>query len=119
MFDHLTISVSDLSKAKEFYLKALAPFGIKCVFEGEGYCGFGTTRPMFWIADGGGCISKAHIAFRAKNQDEVKAFYVAALGAGGKDNGAPGFRPEYHEKYYGAFVYDLDGNNIEAVFGND
>ncbi len=118
MFDHITLSVVDVQKSKEFYLQALAPLSIKCVFEGEGYYGFGTDRPMFWIADGEGKVSKCHVAFKADSQDQVKEFYNAALQAGGTDNGAPGFRLEYHANYYGAFVYDLDGNNIEAVFGN-
>lgn len=119
MFDHVTISVSNLQRAKDFYATALAPLGITCVFEGDGYCGFGVTRPTFWLGLDEKRTSKVHVAFTAKSQDDVKAFYEAALAAGGTDNGTPGLRPEYHDNYFGAFILDPDGNNVEAVYGND
>jgi catechol 2,3-dioxygenase-like lactoylglutathione lyase family enzyme len=123
MIDHLGISVSDLDRAKRFYAKALAPLDIQLLHEitpeqsGSGaYLAFGEgENPYFWLgmsADPGG---HAHVAFEAKSRDVVDQFYKAALAAGGKDNGAPGLRPQYHANYYGAFVLDPDGNNIEAV----
>jgi catechol 2,3-dioxygenase-like lactoylglutathione lyase family enzyme len=123
MIDHLGISVSDLDRAKRFYAKALAPLDIQLLHEitpeqsGSGaYLAFGEgENPYFWLgmsADPGG---PAHVAFEAKSRDVVDQFYKAALAAGGKDNGAPGLRPQYHANYYGAFVLDPDGNNIEAV----
>lgn len=119
MLDHVGISPKDYMKSKDFYAQALAPLGMK-VLAGEDnhYHGFGVDRPIFWIGamrDGATATQKSHIAFSASNHEAVDAFYVAALAAGGTDNGAPGPRPEYHEKYYGAFVLDPDGNNIEAV----
>lgn len=123
MIDHLGISVSDLDRAKRFYAKALAPLDIQLLHEitpeqsGSGaYLAFGEgENPYFWLgmsADPGG---HAHVAFEAKSRGVVDQFYKAALAAGGKDNGAPGLRPQYHANYYGAFVLDPDGNNIEAV----
>lgn len=120
MLDHITINVTDYAKSKAFYEKALAPLGMRMLYEVEEgvACGFGKDRPQFWIsvADAEHPHTTAHIAFACANHDEVKAFYDAAIAAGGKDNGAPGPRPEYHENYYGGFVHDLDGNNIEGVF---
>ena len=81
----------------------------------DGYAGFGADRPHFWIGTGKPLTGRLHVAFAAKNRAEVRAFYEAALAAGGIDNGAPGLRPHYHENYYGAFVLDPDGHNIEAV----
>jgi catechol 2,3-dioxygenase-like lactoylglutathione lyase family enzyme len=123
MLDHIGISVSDFDKALAFYKLALVPLGIKLVMEvpkestgGINYSGFGTgEKPDFWIGDGRAAQTGLHIAFSAADRAAVDAFYKAALAAGGKDNGAPGLRPHYHQNYYGAFVYDLDGNNIEAV----
>jgi catechol 2,3-dioxygenase-like lactoylglutathione lyase family enzyme len=123
MIDHLGISVSDLDRAKRFYAKALAPLDIQLLHEitpeqsGSGaYLAFGEgENPYFWLgmsAEPGGHV---HVAFEAKSRDVVDQFYKAALAAGGKDNGAPGVRPQYHANYYGAFVLDPDGNNIEAV----
>jgi len=95
----------------------LAPLGIKRVFDGDIYCGYGVDRPFFWIAQED-WQSKVHVAFEAKSKEGVIQFHDAAIKAGGKDNGKPGPRPEYHENYFGAFILDPDGNNIEAVFGN-
>ncbi len=117
MIDHVTLRVSDLQVSKRFYDQALASMGMKCLFDADGYCGYGDARPIFWIAQEEQ-TSKVHVAFAAKSEFEVHTFYEAAIAAGGIDNGKPGLRPEYHEKYYGAFVLDPDGNNIEAVFGN-
>ena len=124
MIDHLGMPVGDIARATEFYSKALAPLGIGIVMEvsaeetGAGAAvGFGSeAKPFFWIAeaptlDGG----HVHIAFAASSRAAVDAFYAAAIAAGGKDNGPPGLRPHYHANYYGAFVLDADGNNIEAV----
>ena len=125
MIDHIGFSVRNLAIATEFYLKALAPLGIFIVMEvsaeatGEGAAvGFGYDgKPFFWIGEGFHPASDQHIhvAFAAESREDVDDFYAAALGAGGKDNGAPGLRPHYHANYYGAFVLDPDGNNIEAV----
>ena len=81
----------------------------------DGYAGFGDERPHFWIGTGKPLVGRLHVAFEAKNRAAVRAFYEAAIAAGGKDNGSPGLRPHYHENYYGAFVLDPDGHNIEAV----
>jgi catechol 2,3-dioxygenase-like lactoylglutathione lyase family enzyme len=126
MLDHTGIAVSDLSKSKAFYVKALGPLSISLVMEvtaeqtGDGaHAGFGKEgKPFFWIGSGGRPSGPAHFAFTAKSRDEVVAFHRAALAAGGKDNGPPGLRPHYHANYYGAFVVDPDGNNIEAVCHN-
>lgn len=122
MFDHVGIAASDYAKSKAFYEAVLAPLNMKPLFDiPDTVTGFGVDRPIFWVSasDAEHPVSaRVHVAFQAANEEAVKAFHVAALAAGGKDNGAPGLRPEYHEKYYGAFILDLDGNNIEAVFGN-
>lgn len=120
MIDHVTISVNDLTKSKDFYEKVFIPFGYKVLFGKE---------EIFWAFDiGNGALfeisqskddhrlTSFHIAFRAKNQKQVQQFYEAALAAGGKCNGPPGLRPHYTESYYAAFVFDPDGHNIEAVF---
>jgi catechol 2,3-dioxygenase-like lactoylglutathione lyase family enzyme len=122
MFDHLGVPVSNYAAAKEFYLKALAPLGVRMLMEiprehtdGKGVSGFGVEQPRFWISESNARAEAVHIAFAAKDRKTVDAFYAAAIAAGGKDNGKPGLRPHYHEHYYGAFVLDLDGTNIEAV----
>lgn len=122
MLDHIGFPVSDFARSKAFYERALAPLGYRVVMEvplseddGDGYAGFGDERPQFWIGTGKPLLSRLHIAFVAKTRADVRAFHEAALAAGGIDNGAPGLRPHYHENYYGAFVLDPDGHNIEAV----
>jgi catechol 2,3-dioxygenase-like lactoylglutathione lyase family enzyme len=132
MIDHLGLSVADLARSTEFYLKALEPLGYGIVMEvsaeqtGHGAAlGFGVPggnpedfqsgKPSFWIGGDGGVSPPVHVAFVARTREAVDAFYRAALAAGGKDNGAPGLRLHYHANYYGAFVLDPDGNNIEAV----
>ena len=122
MIDHVGISVADLSVSKPFYEQALAPLGYKAVMEvtaeqtgGHPAVGFGTQFPDFWIGQDGAPSQRTHVALRVKTRAEVDAFHAAALDAGGRDNGAPVLRPHYHEHYYGAFVLDPDGHNIEAV----
>lgn len=124
--DHITLSVSDYARSKAFYEKALAPLGIKPVMDFGQTCGFGRGgKPDFWIGSGPASFQSAehlrvitttHVAFAARDRGEVEAFYKAALAAGGKDFGAPGVRAHYHPHYYGAFVLDPDGHDIEAVF---
>jgi catechol 2,3-dioxygenase-like lactoylglutathione lyase family enzyme len=123
VIDHIGLAVSDLERAKAFYSNALKPLGIGVIMEvsaeetgAAAHAGFGKdNKAFFWIGSGAGPKGGAHVAFTAPTRAEVDAFYRAALGAGGKDNGAPGPRPHYHKHYYGAFVLDPDGNNIEAV----
>ena len=124
MIDHIGLAVSDLAKARSFYEAALAPLGVSVQMEvteemtgGHGaHLGFGVKdNPFFWIGTGKAASTGVHVAFAARDRATVDAFHAAALAAGGRDNGAPGLRPEYHPDYYGAFVLDPDGNNIEAV----
>lgn len=123
MIDHLGIVVSDLARSKAFYSQALAPIGYELLMElsaavtgGKDIAGFGEApKPDFWISGGEANQPPVHVAFRVRSRAEVAAFHRAALAAGGRDNGAPGPRPHYHPNYYGAFVLDPDGHNIEAV----
>lgn len=125
MIDHTGVNVSDYAKSKAFYEAALGAIGYGKLLEFDAsvtghtdVCGFGelaTRKPDFWIHRGTPNHPHIHIAFRVDNRAMVDAFHAAALKAGGRDNGAPGPRPHYHEHYYGAFVLDPDGHNIEAV----
>ncbi len=121
MIDHIGIEVSDYEKSKDFYQKTLAPLGYLLIMEVQGHAGFGsneqTTGPIaeFWIHEGASPAKSLHICFKAKNRKAVDEFYKAALKAGATDNGKPGVRDIYHENYYGAFILDADGYNIEAV----
>ena len=122
MIDHTGITVTDFDAAKEFYDSAFAPLNASLLYmvpleytDGVKAGGYGRDRPTFWISEGKPQVPPLHIAVTAESRDQVDAFHAAALAAGGRDNGAPGLRPHYHEHYYGAFVLDLDGNNIEAV----
>jgi len=122
ILDHVGFPVTDYERSLRFYKNALAPLGIVLLKEirfsaedGDGYAGFGRTRPQFWIGTGSALKGRLHVAFSAANRQEVQEFCDAALAAGGKANGAPGLRPHYHENYYGGFVFDPDGHNIEAV----
>ena len=117
MIDHMTLPVSNFKKSKEFMLQALAPLGYQLYYEFEDKgAGFSTgDNPDFWILEGETPKPAIHVAFVSPDRATVDAFYEAAIAAGGKDNGKPGLRPEYHENYYGAFVLDPDGHNIEAV----
>ena len=114
MLDHIGVTVSDLAKSKAFYQAALAPLGYEVMMDFGDAVGMGQERPDFWIAKGT-AGTRSHIAFAAANRMMVRAFHQAAMAAGGIENGAPGLRPQYHQDYYGAFVLDPDGNNIEAV----
>jgi catechol 2,3-dioxygenase-like lactoylglutathione lyase family enzyme len=116
MIDHVGLEVGDYGRSKAFYAAALRPIGYELVMEPDATVGgFGTRgKPDFWIV-GGTPSGGTHIAFETPNRAMVDAFHAAALAAGGQDNGAPGLRPHYHENYYGAYVFDPDGNNVEAV----
>jgi catechol 2,3-dioxygenase-like lactoylglutathione lyase family enzyme len=121
--DHMGLSVSDFDRAKANYVAALKPLGGGVIMEfpygtvgpfamaGLGVAG----KPFFWITTGEKTTPHLHVAFRAETRDQVDEFYAAAMQAGGTDNGAPGLRLHYHANYYGAFVLDPDGHNIEAV----
>ncbi len=123
MLDHIVLNVSDFARSKTFYQAALAPLGVSVIMEvtaeqtgGYQGAGFGVHgKPSFWIGNGDATRGTLHIAFAADNRAAVDAFYRAAIEAGAKDNGPPGLRPHYHSEYYGAFVLEPDGHNIEAV----
>jgi catechol 2,3-dioxygenase-like lactoylglutathione lyase family enzyme len=115
MLDHIGIFVSDPEKSKAFYQAALSPIGIQLMMSFGDNHGFGSDgKPYFWIGKAE-TAGRTHVAFVVPNRELVNAFYKAALAAGGKDNGAPGLREIYHPTYYGAFVLDPDGHNVEAV----
>lgn len=123
MLDHIGIAASDFAASRRFYEAALAPLGIGLVMEvtpeqSGGYHGLGLGKdgkPFFWLGNKGPRGAGMHVAFTAGSRAEVDAFYAAAMAAGGRDNGAAGLRPHYHPNYYGAFVLDPDGINVEAV----
>lgn len=123
MLDHIGFPVSDFARSRAFYEKVLAPLGYGPVMEvtpeqtgGSAHMGFGPPgKPVFWISSGGALSGVLHVAFSARDRAGVRAFYGAAMAAGARDNGPPGLRPHYHPDYYGAFVLDPDGHNIEAV----
>jgi catechol 2,3-dioxygenase-like lactoylglutathione lyase family enzyme len=115
MIDHMSLKVLDVPTARNFYAAALKPLKFGIVMEFPEAVGMGPKgHPVFWLSKSQG-RAPTHIAFMAATRPAVDAFYQAALAAGGRDNGAPGLRPQYHKHYYGAFVFDPDGNNIEAV----
>ncbi len=115
MIDHVKLHVADAAASRAFYEAALAPLGYRVVLEpAPGVVGMGPGFPDFWIAQSD-APTVAHVALRAADRAAVDAFHDAALAAGGRDNGPPGLRPQYHPGYYGAFVLDPDGNNVEAV----
>ncbi|MGO4575393.1 VOC family protein [Cupriavidus sp. 2TAF22] len=123
MIDHTGVGVSDFARSRAYYTAALAPIGMVKVMElpasvtgHSDVAGFGPPeKPEFWIHGGTPNQPPLHLAFRVQTRAQVDAYYQAALAAGGRDNGAPGLRPHYHPNYYGAFVLDPDGHNIEAV----
>ena len=118
MLDHVGFAVEDYGRSKSFYEKALAPLGLSLLMEPQGQAaGFGEPgKPFFWLeAQGTPVTGRLHIAFAVEDRKTVDAFHAAALAAGGTDNGPPGVREMYHPSYYGAYVLDPDGNNIEAV----
>jgi catechol 2,3-dioxygenase-like lactoylglutathione lyase family enzyme len=113
---HVAVNVTDFEAAKAFYLGALEPLGYRVVYEEPG--------ALAYLADANGLdfgigrrgpVGGAHVAFECDERSAVDSFYVAAIAAGGTDNGAPGLRPQYAAEYYAAYVLDPDGNNIEAV----
>jgi catechol 2,3-dioxygenase-like lactoylglutathione lyase family enzyme len=122
MIDHTGLHTADPVRSRRFYEQALAPLGYAVLMEipkehtgGGVVLGYGVApKADFWVAEGKVDEPRIHIAFRAASRAEVDAFYRAAMAAGGTDNGAPGLRPHYHQDYYGAFVRDPDGHNIEA-----
>jgi len=123
MIDHTGIIVSDFEKSKKFYTEALNPIGYRLLLEfpssvtgSTNVAGFGEPpKTDFWVAQGTPNDPRIHVAFRVGKRSLIDAFHQAALTAGGRDNGAPGPRPQYHPNYYGAFVLDPDGHNIEVV----
>ena len=124
MIDHIGITASNYVQSKAFYTQALAPIGYTLLMEipaeltgNQPVAGFGEApKPDFWVAGAAtGNTPPVHVAFRVKSRAMVDAFYAAALAAGGQDNGPPGIRAHYHPDYYGAFVRDPDGHNVEAV----
>jgi catechol 2,3-dioxygenase-like lactoylglutathione lyase family enzyme len=115
MIDHIGIQVTDLDASVAFYTRALAPLGYALIMRGARFAGFGAGgKPEFWIGPGKP-TDQIHVALRARGRAEVRAFYEAAMAAGGSDNGAPGVRADYHPSYYSAYVRDPDGHNVEAV----
>jgi catechol 2,3-dioxygenase-like lactoylglutathione lyase family enzyme len=126
VIDHLSTYARDFPATRAFYLAALAPLGFGVQFEmelpedealpGRRACAFGPPdRSVFWVIETRQDVTPRHVAFAAADRAAVSAFHAAALGAGAADPGTPGLRPEYHEHYFGAFVLDPDGNNVEAV----
>jgi len=122
MIDHVGIRTAKIAESRAFYDKAFAALGGSMMMQvppeytgGKAYLGYGRDHPCFWLEEADASTSAQHIAFTARNRAEVDAYYQAAIAAGGRDNGGPGLRPQYHKDYYGAFVFDPDGNNIEAV----
>jgi catechol 2,3-dioxygenase-like lactoylglutathione lyase family enzyme len=121
IIDHVGIRVTDMARSKAFYERALAPLGISLLMDFGEACGFGRNgKPEFWLGankapDPTGQVTPVHVCLLAADRADVDAFYAAALAAGGRDNGPPGIRAIYHPNYYGAFVLDPDGHNIEAV----
>lgn len=122
MIDHTGVSASDFQRSKAFYDAVFAALGGSLLMTvppeftgGVSVIGYGRDRPVFWVHEGEKQAPSIHVAFSARNRAEVDAFHAAAIKAGGADNGAPGIRAHYHPDYYGAFVRDPDGHNIEAV----
>lgn len=123
MLDHIGLKVTDVELSRAFYDQALKPLGVSVVMEvpkektgSTPYLGYGEGyKPYFWVGQDSRATEKLHVAFVAASHAQVDAFYEAAIKAGGRNNGPPGPRPHYHAAYYGAFVLDPDGHNIEAV----
>lgn len=114
MIDHVKVGVSDVQKAKEYYTTALEPLGYSIHFEAEGMAYFAASAGLDFGVGATDSPGSTHVGFTVADADAVRAFYEAAIAAGGVDNGAPGLRPEYGTGYYAAYVLDPDGNNIEA-----
>lgn len=128
ILDHVGLTVSDMSKSKPFYTAALAPLGITPIRDYGMAVGFGKDgKPELWLHQGAASYQKPehlnpitpiHVCLSAQSRQEIDAFHAAALTAGGQDFGAPGLRTQYHPRYYGAFVLDPDGHNLEAALHN-
>jgi catechol 2,3-dioxygenase-like lactoylglutathione lyase family enzyme len=117
VIDHVKLFVADPVASRAFYEAALAPLGYRVMLEpAPGVVGLGARMPDFWLAPADAAPTLCHLCFRADSEQEVDAFHAAALAAGATDNGAPGLRRHYHQNYYGGFVLDPDGNNVEAVY---
>ena len=120
LIDHIGLAISDYERSKQFYIAVLAPLDIELMIEIEGWAGFGKKgKGEFWFGVDDKVQHPMHIAFRADTREQVDQFYEAAIAAGATDNGRPGLREIYHKDYYGAFVIDPDGHNIEAVCHGD
>jgi catechol 2,3-dioxygenase-like lactoylglutathione lyase family enzyme len=122
MFDHISIGVRNIGAARRFYDATFKPLGYKCLYEAEGSLGYGKDAPQFWVSLSERPVpadpsSGLHFCFEAPTRTSVDAFHAAALAAGGRDNGKPGLRADYGDKYYTAFVVDPDGFRIEAHCG--
>lgn len=115
MLDHIMLRVKNYAESKRFYDEVLGTLGYRMLMEFPAGGGYGDTKPYFWIGQSDDPHPRIHIAFMAKDHAEVNAFHAKALELGAKDDGAPGLRPRYHPDYYGAFVIDPNGHNIEAV----
>ena len=116
MIDHVNIGVADLAASRAVYERALAPLGYVAIMERPYGIGFGREgKPDFWISSDRPVSGPLHVALASPDRATVDAFHREAVAAGGGDNGPPGLRPHYHPSYYGAFVLDPDGNNVEAV----
>jgi catechol 2,3-dioxygenase-like lactoylglutathione lyase family enzyme len=114
--DHMGFNVSDFEGSRKFLVAALAPLGIGVVRGGEGWAMLGRGgRGQFWVGAYGPSPGPLHVAFSAETREQVRQFHAAALAAGGRDNGPPGIRAQYHLNYYAAFVIGPDGHNFEAV----
>ena len=117
MFDHLALNVRDYAASRRFYEHALEPLGYSVVMEFPHACALGQGgKPELWVVQREPYGTGTHVAFHCDDRASVDAFHEAALAAGGRDNGPPGIREDYHPAYYGAFVLDPDGHNVEAVF---
>lgn len=120
ILSHVSLGTNDYERARAFYDAVLATLQIRCIMDFPGGAGYGRAFPEFWIQrphDGGQarCGNGVHVAFLAGSIEQVQAFHAKALALGAQDDGAPGYRKEYAESYYAAFVRDLDGNKIEAM----
>ena len=116
IIDHIEVTISNYERSKVFYTKVLAPLNLELIAEIDGWAGIGRDdRAGFWFGTDDHIQPPTHIAFSAKTREQVDQFYEAAIQAGGICNGKPGLRPTYHANYYGTFILDLDGHNIEAV----
>jgi catechol 2,3-dioxygenase-like lactoylglutathione lyase family enzyme len=116
VFDHIGFTVADFARSRAFFVAALKPLGIDVLAEGDGWALIGRAGDSkLWVGTGELTAGSVHVGFSAATREQVRQFHAAALAAGGLDNGAPGLRPQYSPTYYGAFVFDPDGNNIEAV----